>query len=137
MLISTRMHVYTYTRWNSGHRAYVRIVMCMFMYNQTMYKPNPFLLSTLYAWIEGALQIHRNSHGGHEGHGGPPDPHTIMKLIHREHPGALFSPSWFRVKYTKYMNTIRRRPHQPPTTTTTAKTPHDDAVATNEEQQPG
>lgn len=107
--------------------------MHMLLYKQTMYKPNPFLLSTLHVWIEGALQIHRNSHEGHEGY---PDPQTIMKLIHRDHPGAIFSPNWFSVQYKRYMDTKRKRQPRQQQSAVTTKTPPDTAAA-DDGWQPG
>lgn len=60
-----------------------------------MYRPNPFKLSTLHAWIEEAHneleQVSAN---------------VVMKYIHKHHPGVLFSPHWFNVQYRRYINSV-------------------------------
>lgn len=61
-----------------------------------MYKPNPFRLSTLHTWIDQALEDHKDDKGV--------DAKTVMKHIHKHHPGVLFSPHWFAVQYRRHVN---------------------------------
>ena len=64
-----------------------------------MYRPNPFHLSTLHKWIDEALKQVKKS----------PKAEQVMKHIHNNHPGVLFSPHWFTVQFKKYQkNQIKK-----------------------------
>lgn len=62
-----------------------------------MYRPNPFKLSTLHAWIRESL----DDMG--ENQIKEPSAQMVMKHIHKHHPGVLFSPNWFKVQYRRYV----------------------------------
>jgi hypothetical protein len=61
-----------------------------------MYRPHPFQLTTLHAWIAEARSVL----------GQDATASQVMKHIHVVQPGVLFSPHWFAAMYKKYVNCV-------------------------------